>query len=487
MPYQPTIGLEIHTELKTRTKMFCDSLNDPDEKHPNINVCPICLGHPGTLPVINKEAVKKVLKTGLALNGEIAEYSEFSRKNYFYPDLTKDYQISLNQYPLIRGGSLEIPFSDKKIRITRIHIEEDTGRLIHEKGASLVDFNRAGVPLMELVTEPDISLAQEAMQFAEEFQLLLRYLNVSDADMEKGQMRVEVNISLFPEDGKRSDLLGTKVEIKNLNSFRAVERAINYEIKRQAEILEKGDKVRQETRGWDESKKKTVSQRFKEESRHYHFFPGPDLPPIKPYEVEEFRPENLQKEIPEPPWQKRERFQKEYGLGKETLEIFIGDKGLADYFEKARSEILALADKEKPEVLTKLLVNYLTTDLQGIMKEKFASVKDLFIKPEDFAELVAMVAKNEISSRAAKNVLRQMFEKGEDPHSIIKREGLLQTSETGELENIVKKIIEENPKPVEDYKKGKEAALQFLVGKAMSQTRGKANPEAVQKIFKEIL
>src|SRR3989339_791166 len=424
MPYQPTIGLEIHTELKTRTKMFCDSLNDPDEKHPNIIVCPICLGHPGTLPVINKEAVKKVLKTGLALNGEIAEYSEFSRKNYFYPDLPKGYQISQYQYPLIRGGSLEIPFSDKKIRITRIHIEEDTGRLIHEKGASLVDFNRAGVPLMELVTEPDISLAQEAMQFAEEFQLLLRYLNVSDADMEKGQMRVEVNISLFPEDGKRSDLLGTKVEIKNLNSFRAVERAINYEIKRQAEILEK--------------------------------------------------------EIPEPPWQKRERFQKEYGLGKETLEIFIGDKGLADYFEKARSEILALADKEKPEVLTKLLVNYLTTDLQGIMKEKFASVKDLFIKPEDFAELVAMVAKNEISSRAAKNVLRQMFEKGEDPHSIIKREGLLQTSETGELENIVKKIIEENPKPVEDYKKGKEAALQFLVGKAMSQTRGKANPEIIQ-------
>lgn len=492
MPYQPTIGLEIHAELKTKTKMFCDSLNDPDEKHPNINICPVCLGHPGTLPVINKEAVKKVLKTGLALNGEIQDYSEFSRKNYFYPDLPKGYQISQYQHPLVKGGFWAIPLSDKKIRITRVHLEEDTGRLIHPAGAdyTLVDFNRAGVPLMEMVTEPDISSAQEARLFAEEFQLLLRYLNVSDADMEKGQFRIEANVSLASINSKheaRNSKLGTKAEIKNLNSFRAVERAIEYEIKRQSEVLTKGEKVIQETRGWDEVKQKTVSQRFKEESHDYRYFPEPDLPPIKPYEVEEFRPENLQKEIPELPWQKRERFQKEYGVEKEALEIFINNKDLSDYFEKTLSELKTLTKGQEPGSLTKTLVNYLTADLQGLLKEKYASVGDLLIKPEDFAELVALVAKNEISSRVAKDILRTMFEKGEDPHSIIKREGLEQVSETGELENIVKKIIEENPKPAEDFKKGKEAALQFLVGQVIKQTRGRANPEIIQKIFKENL
>ena len=288
MEYKPTIGLEIHVELKTQTKMFCSCLNDPDEKHPNVNVCPICLGHPGTLPTINKEAIKKVLKVGLVLEGEISEYSEFSRKNYFYPDLPKGYQISQYQHPLVKAGALKIPFSDKKIRLTRVHIEEDTGRLIHQKDSSLVDFNRAGVPLMEMVTEPDISSAQEARIFSEEFRLLLRYLDVSDADMEKGQMRVEANISLskprleteFPSKLgnsvskiKSETKFGTKVEIKNLNSFRAVERAIDYEIKRQQEILEKREKVVQETRGWDETKQKTVSQRVKEDSHDYRYFP----------------------------------------------------------------------------------------------------------------------------------------------------------------------------------------------------------------------
>src|SRR3990167_7223442 len=273
MKYKPVIGLEIHAQLNTKTKMFCDSLNNPDEKHPNINICPICMGHPGTLPVINKAALDKVIMAGLALNCSIARDTFFERKNYFYPDLPKGYQISQYLKPLCEHGTLRLR-GGKEISITRIHLEEDAGRLQHDSGSeySLVDYNRAGVPLMELVTEPDFETGEEVREFAQEFQLLLRYLNVSDADMEKGQMRVEVNISLFPEDGKRSDLLGTKVEIKNLNSFRAVERAINYEIKRQAEILEKGDKVRQETRGWDESKQKTVSQRFKEESHDYRYF-----------------------------------------------------------------------------------------------------------------------------------------------------------------------------------------------------------------------
>ena len=271
MEYKPTIGLEIHIELKTRTKMFCNCLNDPEEKHPNINICPICMGHPGTLPVINKEAIKKVLMVGQALKGNIPEYSQFDRKNYFYPDLPKGYQISQYKCPLVIGGELN------NVKITRIHLEEDTGRLIHEGNKkSFVDFNRAGVPLMELVTEPVICSGKEARKFAEELQLILRYLEVSNADMEKGQMRIEVNISL-----SKNNNLGIKVEIKNLNSFRAVEKAIDYEIKRQTEILEKEEKIVQETRGWNENKGITFSQRKKEESHDYRYFPEPDLPILK--------------------------------------------------------------------------------------------------------------------------------------------------------------------------------------------------------------
>jgi len=273
MSYFPTVGLEIHAELKTKSKMFCSCLNDPDEKQANINICPICTAHPGVLPVINKEAVRKVIKTGLALNCQIPEYSKFDRKNYFYPDLPKGYQISQLYMPFCENGFLEI--NSRKIKIREIHLEEDTGRLVHPQGAdySLVDFNRAGIPLMELVTEPDIHSAKEARRFAEELRLIFRYLNVSDADMEKGEMRVEANISL-----SKTNKLGTKVEIKNLNSFRAVEKGIEYEIKRQSEILEKGEKVIQETRGWHDTKQITVSQREKEEAHDYKYFPEPDLP-----------------------------------------------------------------------------------------------------------------------------------------------------------------------------------------------------------------
>ena len=292
MPHKPIIGLEIHAELKTRTKMFCDSLNDPDEKHPNINVCPICMGHPGTLPVINQEAVKKVIMAGLALNCKIAEDTFFERKNYFYPDLPKGYQISQYQKPLCYEGWLEIESRilnlesrKKKIRITRIHLEEDAGRLYHDpkNEASLVDYNRAGVPLMELVTEPDFETGQEVRDFASELQLIWRYLGVSDADMEKGQMRVEVNISLSPStgSGQMPTAFGTKVEIKNINSIKFASDAVDYEIKRQTELLEAGEKVKQETRGWDEFKKQTFSQRSKEESHDYRYFPEPDLPPIR--------------------------------------------------------------------------------------------------------------------------------------------------------------------------------------------------------------
>ncbi|MFH1575831.1 MAG: Asp-tRNA(Asn)/Glu-tRNA(Gln) amidotransferase subunit GatB, partial [Candidatus Nealsonbacteria bacterium] len=344
MNYQPTIGLEIHVELRTKSKMFCSCLNNPDEKHPNINICPICLGHPGTLPVINEEAVKKVIKTGLALNSRIPEHSKFDRKNYFYPDLPKGYQISQYDAPICQGGWLEVRPPDitilggrtspnrKKINITRVHLEEDTGRLIHPKGTeySLVDFNRAGVPLMELVTEPDITSAKEAKAFAEELRLILRYLRVSHADMEKGEMRVEVNISL--KNGKE---LGTKVEIKNLNSFRSVEYGIDYEIARQGKLLDAGKKVVQETRGWDAAKEVTVSQRIKESAHDYRYFPEPDLPPLQ-FEAEDIK--KIKGEIPELPQLRRERFKEEYGLGFEETEMFVQNKELGEYFEKVVSE-----------------------------------------------------------------------------------------------------------------------------------------------------
>jgi len=358
MIYGPVVGLEIHAELKTKTKMFCFSLNDPDEKHPNINICPICMGHPGTLPVINEEAVKKVIKVGLALHGEILEFSQFDRKNYFYPDLPKGYQISQYQHPLVKGGYLEI--LGRKIRITRVHLEEDTGRLIHDRGTgvSLVDFNRAGVPLMELVTEPDFRTGEEVKKFGEELQKILRYVEASDADMEKGQMRVEVNISLTTTEGLRQfeesfgqpdshgeSGLGTKVEIKNINSFKFAEDAVNYEVRRQTGLLERGEKVAQETRGWDENKEETFSQRSKEEAHDYRYFPEPDLPPLN---LSREFVEEIRASLPELPQAKYARFQEEFKLEPDIVSIITRDKSLAGYFEAVASELLR-HDKDTPE------------------------------------------------------------------------------------------------------------------------------------------
>jgi aspartyl-tRNA(Asn)/glutamyl-tRNA(Gln) amidotransferase subunit B len=311
MDYQPTIGLEVHAELKTRTKMFCDSLNDPDEKHPNVNVCPVCLGHPGALPTINKFAVEHVIKVGLALGGTPGGQTKFDRKNYFYPDLPKAYQISQSSQPLVLGGTL------KNIKINHIHLEEDAGKLVHDDaGGSLVDFNRASVPLMELVTEPDIHSAEDAVAFMKELQLIFRYLGVSDADLERGQMRADANISVSAVAGE----LGTRAEVKNLNSFNSVFQAINYEIKRQTELLERGEKVHQETRGWDDAKQKTTSQRSKEEAQDYRYFPEPDLPP---FDTSVFEPEKLRALLPELPAQKRVRFAREYGLDERQVEILV--------------------------------------------------------------------------------------------------------------------------------------------------------------------
>ncbi len=479
MKFEPTIGLEIHAELKTKTKMFCDSKNDPLETRPNVNICPICMGHPGTLPTINKEAVKHVLKVGLAIGGTLTKVAEFDRKNYFYPDLPKGYQISQYKYPLVSGGMLD------GVEIERVHLEEDTGRSAHDMGEySLIDFNRAGIPLMELVTKPVVKNAEEAVHFAKELQLILRFLGVSEARMEKGEMRVEANVSVLETfasaDERRQGAesrkkLGTKVEVKNLNSFKSVERAIAYEIKRQGELLEKGEKVVQETRGWDENKEKTFSQRIKEESHDYRYFPDPDLPKLKLSDIDDFK--NIT--LPELPSEKRQRYEKNYGLKKEDTEVFIGDLVLDSFFKQVTG---FLGENQK---LVQRASNYITSDLVGLMKTHNVSFQN--IEPQNFALLIEMTHTGEVSSRGTKDILAVMFEKGGNPQKIAEEKGLLQKSDEGELYAVAEKIIEANQVVAEEYKAGKEKALQFLIGQGMKETKGSANPEILKKIFISII
>jgi len=487
MAHKPTIGLEIHAELRTNSKMFCSCKNDPDERRPNYNICPVCTAQPGTLPVANEEAIKKVIKTGLALNCKIAEDSKFDRKNYFYPDLPKGYQISQYDQPLCSGGFLEI--DGHKIRITRIHLEEDTGSLVHPEGVnySLVNLNRAGVPLMELVTEPDITSGKEAREFAEELQLIFKYLGVSDADMEKGQMRVEVNISI-----SKGKTLGTKVEIKNLNSFKVVEKAIDFEIQRQEEVLESGEKVVQETRGWHDKKEITFSQREKEEAHDYRYFPEPDLP-LMHFDKDYI--EKIKATMPELPEQKRGRFKKEYALDASSVGFFIANKDLSEYFEKVVSEFDEWLEDEKikgGEKLYKLVANYLISDVQGLLQGKEfsaqgGSASGWKIIPENFAEFIKMIYKGEISSKIAKMVLADMFNTGTDPSAIVDENNWRQMSDDLELEKIIKDVLTKNQKAVEDFKQGKQNALQFLSGQVMAKTRGTANPEATREILLKLL
>lgn len=467
MKLNPTIGLEVHVELKTQTKMFCACLNNPEETTPNKNVCPICLAHPGVLPTVNKNAVLNVIKVGLALGGRIAEDSHFDRKSYFYPDLPKGYQISQYEKPLVEGGELN------GIKIRRIHLEEDTGRLLHGgKKHTLVDFNRAGIPLMELVTEPDIKTAEEAVDFARELQLILRYLNVSFADMEKGQMRVEANISLN---------MGTKVEVKNINSFKAVFGAIEYELKRQEEVLSENGEIIQETRGWDDKKLVTQSQRIKESVHDYRYFPEPDLPPLN---LREMDIENMADELPELPETKRKRLINEFGLDKVQTEILVVEKDLSNFFEASVSE---LKTYDLQPVPLQLLFNYLTSDLRGLMNQKQISFGNLKTTPEHLAHLVFLIDNGELSSRMAKDILNKMVETGIDPEKIAEESGHKLINNETELEEIISGIIDENPKAVSDYKNGKIGSLQFLIGKAMAKSKGQASPDLLSKIFIEKL
>jgi aspartyl-tRNA(Asn)/glutamyl-tRNA(Gln) amidotransferase subunit B len=440
------------------------------EKEPNKNICPICTAQPGSLPVINEEAIHSVIKAGLALNCKIAEKTWFERKNYFYPDLPKGYQISQYEAPLCFIGKLD------GIEIRRIHLEEDTGRLMHDKGEhSLVDYNRAGMPLMELVTEPDIHTAEQAKNFAQELQLIFRYLEISDADMEKGQMRVEANISLN---------MGTKVEVKNLNSFKSVEKAIEYEIIRQQGVLEEDGKIEHETRGWNDAKQETFSQRIKETSDDYRYFPEPDLPPL---DIKTELIKKLGAEIPELPQVRRKRFEKEYKLPASSADILVNFKYLADFFEHTVSELNAWlkSGKIKTDIdrLVILSVNYIITEFP-----KFVPVSgETKITAENFAELIYLTFIGEISSSGAQDVLKEMFKTGGDPSQIIESKNLKQMSNKGELEEIVKNVIKNNPQPIKDYKQGKETVLQFLVGQAMRESKGKANPELIAKILRDIL
>ena len=455
--YTLTVGLEIHAELKTRTKMFCDSKNDTNEKRPNVNICPICLGYPGTLPVINKEAVKSVLRLGAAVGGKIADYAEFDRKNYFYPDIPKGYQISQYKYPLIKGGLLA------GVILTRIHLEEDTAKSIHsEGGESLLDFNRAGVPLVELVTEPVIHSPETAGWFGREFQLLLTYLNIAEANMEKGEMRVEANVSVSRSDLKEPDSkvrpLGTKVEVKNLNSFKAVEKAIKFEFERHTDLLERGERVVQETRGWDEEKGETFSQRAKEESHDYRYFPDPDLPKLFIKELSEFDREVLEASLPELPQKKRERYKKNFGLKDTDIEVYIRSEEWGKYFE----DVAAMLEEREMIILAS---NYIISDLKSS------------VAIESFSKVISMVYRGEISSRGAKDILKVLGEEGGDPQKIAKDKNLIQISDREILKQFVEKVLKENAT----------APIQFLVGQAMKKSQNRANPIILQKLFLEML
>jgi aspartyl-tRNA(Asn)/glutamyl-tRNA(Gln) amidotransferase subunit B len=469
--YIATIGLEIHAELKTASKMFCACKNDPDEPKPNTNICPICMGHPGTLPVLNKEAIKHVLKIGHAIGGNVADFTEWDRKNYFYPDIPKGYQISQYKYPLISGGKLA------GIELTRIHLEEDTAQSthdIHEK--SLVNYNRSGVPLMELVTEPVIHDAETAVSFAKELQLLLRYVGAGEANLEKGEMRVEANISVASPENTQAKKFGTKTEVKNLNSFKAVEKAIAYEIQRQSKLLERGEKVVQETRGWDENSGTTYSQRLKESSHDYRYFPEPDIPKLKISEIEEFDKKHITKETPELPWIKRDRFKKDFGMTDKEVAVFVDQPEVAKYYETV------VAGNSK---IIKLATNYILSDYLGLLKKDNKKIETIDAK--NFSKLMAMVETKKLSSRGAKDTLVLLMSENSDPEILAEKNGLIQKSDEGEIKKIVVEIVSKNTSVVEDYKKGKEAALQYLVGQGMKITKGSANPELLRKLILEVI
>ncbi|MCE7906563.1 MAG: Asp-tRNA(Asn)/Glu-tRNA(Gln) amidotransferase subunit GatB [Anaerolineae bacterium CFX3] len=470
MPHEPVIGLEVHAELAAQSKMFCAcAVVDNTVALPNSAVCPVCAGMPGALPVVNQMAVEMGLRAALALDCAVNPVSVFARKNYFYPDLPKGYQISQYEQPLAEHGRLVVQTraGERTVRIRRVHLEEDTGKLTHTEGGSLLDLNRAGVPLLEIVSEPDMRSAEEAVAYGEALRHILRYLEVNSGDMEKGVIRFEANVSVRLAGAEE---LGTRTEVKNLNSFRALERAIEFEIDRQSKILASGGTVEQETLGWDEARERTYSQRSKEDAHDYRYFPEPDLPPLK---VDAAWLERVRAELPELPRAKMERFAADYKLPVKDAARLAEEKSVADYFEATVSRLPA-------SVPPKTAANWMLGDLFGLMKTRGETADRLKVRPEALAELVSLVAGGEINQTTGRGVLAEMSESGKSAAEIVAAKGLKQVSDAGFIAAIVRQTLEECPDEAASYRSGKEAVLNFLFGQVMKKAAGKANPQAAR-------
>ena len=476
--YEAVIGLEVHAELKTQSKIFC-ACPTTFGGESNTHVCPVCLGLPGVLPVLNRKVVEFAIKTGLALNSQIAEFSKFDRKNYYYPDLPKNFQVSQYDLPICIGGYLEVELDGKKkkIGITRVHMEEDAGKLVHQGETistseySLVDYNRTGVPLMEIVSEPDLRSGEEARVYMEKLKAILEYLDVSDCKMEEGSLRCDANVSLRP---KGSLTLGTRAEVKNMNSFRSLQRAVEYEIQRQTEALEDGEQIVQETRTWDEGKGITLSMRSKEQAHDYRYFPEPDLLPMV---ISRTWVEELQQQQPELPDARRDRFVREYGIPTYDAQVLTNSRPLADYYDNCC--------KLYPN--PKVISNWVMGELLRYLNAEGLEISQSKVTFQLLAEMLWLIDKGTISGKIAKTVFEEMFKTGQAPELIVKEKGLVQITDESAIIEQIGQVIAANPKVVEDYKNGKEKAIGFLVGQVMKQTRGKANPDAVNRLLKERL
>jgi len=475
--YETVIGLEVHVELKTRSKIFCDSTTEFGGE-PNTHVCPVCMGLPGVLPVVNKNVVEYAIRAALALNCHIASYSKFDRKNYYYPDMPKNYQISQYDLPIAEHGylNIEVNGETRRIGITRLHMEEDTGKLVHQGTItttpfSLVDYNRAGVPLIEIVSEPDLRSPEEAYEYLNKLKAIIQYTGVSDCKMEEGSLRCDANVSVRPAGSKE---FGTKTEIKNMNSFKALQKALTYEVERQIEVLEEGGRIVQETRTWDEGKGVTLSMRSKEYAHDYRYLPDPDLVPMV---IDREWVENIKRSLPELPDDRKERYVSEFGLPAYDAMVLTNTKELADYFEAC------VAAYSNPKAVS----NWVMGDLSRLLNANNTDITSCPIKPEQLAAMLQLIEKGTISGKIAKTVFEEMFASGKDAETIVKEKGLVQISDEGAIAAIVDDVIAKNQKSVEDYRAGKDRALGFLVGQVMKASKGKANPELVNKLLKERL
>lgn len=466
--YTATIGLEVHAHLKTNTKMFSSSINNPHDAEANHTISPIDLAHPGTLPTINKQAIEHMVRMGLAVGGTIANFTEFDRKHYFYPDIPKGYQISQYKYPIVSGGKLA------GFDLTRIHLEEDTATSKHFDDYSLIDFNRAGAPLLELVTEPVLHSAEDVMTFAKELQLLLRYLGAGDANIERGEMRIEVNLSV-----SKTDKLGIKNEVKNIGSISAAGKAVEYEIQRQIAVLESGGTLKQETHGWNDQKQVTIPQRSKEDAKDYRYFPEPDLPKLYLHEL--FDLEKMKSALPELPADKRIRYAKDFGIKSEDIESYITNPEMGEFFE------MTVEKFPKGDKKIAIASNYITSDIIGVLNSSELKDKKIDVwgtlAIDNFRKLVTMVDSEELGSRGAKDLLVHMIQHGGDPEVLAQEQGLLQQNDTGALEAIVDSIINDNPAQVAEFKAGKDTLMKFFVGMAMKETKGSGNPQILTELF----